>query len=82
LTVAERELARIEHGRSRYIDRRSRVDNARLMPEPSFRLSLRASRRSAKLAVDVDARGRPAIAAVALLAGAAVAVLLVLRWLP
>ena len=49
--------------------RASRVADARCMPEPSFRLSLRASRRSATLAVDVDvaARGRPAIAAVALL---------------
>ena len=50
------------------------------MPEPSFRLSVRAYRRSATLAVDVGAHRRPAVAAVALLAAAAVVV--ALRWLP
>jgi hypothetical protein len=60
-TVAERELARIEHGRSRHIDQGSRIADDLLMPEPSFRLSRRTSRRGATLAV--DARGQPAIAA-------------------
>lgn len=59
--------------------RAHRVADARFMPEPSFRHLLRAGRRSAKLAVDVDARGRPAITAVALLA--AVVVVLLLWWL-
>jgi hypothetical protein len=82
LTVAEREPARIEPCRSRYIDPISRAADARCMSEPSFRLSLRAFRRSATLAVEVDARGQPPIAAVALLAAAALVVVLVLRWLP
>lgn len=53
------------------------------MPKRSSQLSLRARRRSAtgaELVVDVDARGGPAIAAVALLLLAA-AVVVLLRWL-
>lgn len=61
----------------------SSVPDALCMRKPSSRISLRARRRSAQgaeLAVNVDARGGPAIAAVALLAAAAVVVLL--WWLP
>jgi hypothetical protein len=49
------------------------------MPKPPSQLLLRARRRGTELAV--EARGGPAIAAVALLA-VAVVVVLVLRWLP
>jgi hypothetical protein len=70
LTVCERELACIEHDRSRYFDRLSRIADARCMPEPSFPRSRRTSRRGASLAGDVDARGRPAIAAPATSAAA------------
>jgi hypothetical protein len=51
------------------------------MPKPPSQLSLHARRRGAELAVAVEARGGPAIAAVALLAAAVVVVLLLLRWL-
>ena len=59
--------------------RGSRSD-ARPMPKPPSHLSLHARRCGAELAVAVEARGGPAIAAVALLAAAAV-VLVLLRWL-
>lgn len=57
------------------------VSDARSMPKPPSQLSLHARRRGAELAVAVEARGGPAIAAVALLAAAVVVVLLLLRWL-
>ena len=50
------------------------------MPKPPSQLSLHARRRGAALAVAGEARGGPAIAAVALLA-AAVVVVVLLRWL-
>lgn len=47
------------------------------MPKPTSQLSLHARRRGIELAVAIEARGGPAIGAVALLAIAAV----LLRWL-
>lgn len=56
------------------------VSDAQFMPKRPSQLSLHARRRGAELAVAVEARGGPAIAAVALLV-AAVVVVLLLRWL-